>query len=47
MVGHEKVIMVVSGAFIFDKENRLLLQQRLDNEMPLSSISERINACIG
>jgi ADP-ribose pyrophosphatase YjhB (NUDIX family) len=32
MVGHEKVIMVVSGAFIFDKENRLLLQQRLDNE---------------
>lgn len=32
MVGKEKVIMVVAGAFVFDKENRLLLQQRSDNE---------------
>lgn len=31
MVGHEKVIMVVAGALIFDKENRILLQQRSDN----------------
>ncbi|HEU5139404.1 MAG TPA: NUDIX hydrolase [Bacillales bacterium] len=31
MVGHEKVIMVVAGAFVFDKENRILLQQRSDN----------------
>lgn len=30
MVGHEKVIMVVAGAFVFDGENRLLLQQRSD-----------------
>jgi ADP-ribose pyrophosphatase YjhB (NUDIX family) len=32
MVGQEKVIMVVAGAFIFDKGNRLLLQKRTDNE---------------
>lgn len=31
MVGHEKVIMVVAGALVFDKENRILLQQRFDN----------------
>ncbi len=31
LVGHEKVIMVVAGAFVFDEENRLLLQQRADN----------------
>ncbi|MDF2606751.1 MAG: mismatch repair protein MutT [Bacillales bacterium] len=31
LVGHEKVIMVVAAAFVFDKENRLLLQQRSDN----------------
>jgi ADP-ribose pyrophosphatase YjhB (NUDIX family) len=31
MVGQEKVIMVVAGAFVFDKENRLLLQKRTDN----------------
>lgn len=30
MVGHEKVIMVVAGAFVFDFDNRLLLQQRSD-----------------
>lgn len=30
LVGHEKVIMVVAGAFVFDGENRLLLQQRSD-----------------
>jgi 8-oxo-dGTP pyrophosphatase MutT (NUDIX family) len=30
MVGHEKVIMVIAGAFVFDKDNRLLLQQRSD-----------------
>lgn len=30
MVGHEKVIMVIAGAFVFDGENRLLLQQRSD-----------------
>ena len=30
LVGHEKVIMVVAGVFVFDKENRLLLQQRTD-----------------
>lgn len=30
MVGHEKVIMVVAGAFVFDADNRLLLQQRSD-----------------
>ncbi|WP_455676112.1 NUDIX hydrolase [Pradoshia sp.] len=32
LVGREKVIMVVAGAFIFDKENRLLLQRRTDNK---------------
>ncbi len=31
MVGHEKVIMVVAGAMVFDTENRLLLQRRTDN----------------
>lgn len=31
MVGNEKVIMVVSGAFVFDKENRVLMQKRSDN----------------
>jgi 8-oxo-dGTP pyrophosphatase MutT (NUDIX family) len=30
MVGNEKVIMVVAGAFVFDQENRLLLQLRSD-----------------
>lgn len=30
LVGHEKVIMVVAGAFVFDGEDRLLLQQRSD-----------------
>ena len=32
LVGQEKVIMVVAGAFVFDKENRLLLQRRTDNK---------------
>ncbi|WP_223702346.1 NUDIX hydrolase [Sutcliffiella deserti] len=32
MVGKEKVIMVVAGAFVFDSNNRLLLQLRSDNE---------------
>ncbi len=32
MVGHEKVIMVVAGAMVFDDENRLLLQLRTDSE---------------
>lgn len=32
LVGQEKVIMVVAGAFVFDKENRLLLHQRSDNQ---------------
>lgn len=32
MVGKEKVIMVVSGALVFDKGNRLLLQLRSDNK---------------
>jgi ADP-ribose pyrophosphatase YjhB (NUDIX family) len=32
MVGHEKVIMVVAGAFVFDSNDRLLLQLRSDNE---------------
>jgi ADP-ribose pyrophosphatase YjhB (NUDIX family) len=32
MVGHEKVIMVIAGAFVFDQENRLLLQLRSDHE---------------
>ncbi|GAF64680.1 putative phosphohydrolase [Bacillus sp. TS-2] len=31
MVGKEKVIMVVAGAFVFDKENRVLMQRRTDN----------------
>ncbi|MGG2065045.1 NUDIX hydrolase [Bacillus sp. S14(2024)] len=31
MVGNEKVIMVVAGAIIFDKENRVLMQKRSDN----------------
>ncbi|MBS4200901.1 NUDIX hydrolase [Bacillus sp. FJAT-49732] len=31
MVGHEKVIMVVAGAFVFDEENRVLMQKRSDN----------------
>lgn len=31
MVGHEKVIMVVAGALVFNKDNRILLQQRSDN----------------
>lgn len=31
LVGHRKVIMVVAGAFVFDSENRLLLQLRSDN----------------
>ncbi|WP_339149268.1 MULTISPECIES: NUDIX hydrolase [unclassified Sutcliffiella] len=31
MVGNEKVIMVVAGAFVFDTEGSLLLQQRTDN----------------
>jgi ADP-ribose pyrophosphatase YjhB (NUDIX family) len=31
MVGQEKVIMVVAGAFVFDKENRVLMQKRSDN----------------
>ncbi|MBS4218790.1 NUDIX hydrolase [Bacillus sp. FJAT-49711] len=32
MVGKEKVIMVVAGAFIFNEKNHILLQQRSDNE---------------
>jgi ADP-ribose pyrophosphatase YjhB (NUDIX family) len=31
MVGNEKVIMVVAGAFVFDEENRVLMQKRSDN----------------
>ncbi|TGB03735.1 NUDIX hydrolase [Halobacillus salinus] len=31
MVGKEKVIMVVSGAFIFDEANHVLMQKRSDN----------------
>ncbi|MEC0176950.1 NUDIX hydrolase [Paenibacillus favisporus] len=31
IVGNEKVIMVVAGAFVFDKENRVLMQKRSDN----------------
>jgi ADP-ribose pyrophosphatase YjhB (NUDIX family) len=31
MVGQSKIIMVVAGAFVFDQENRLLLQKRTDN----------------
>jgi mutator protein MutT len=30
-IGNSKVIMVVSGAIIFDKDNRILLQRRSDN----------------
>ncbi|MBU9720376.1 MULTISPECIES: NUDIX hydrolase [Bacillaceae] len=30
MVGKSKVMMVVAGAFVFDEDNRLLLQQRSD-----------------
>ncbi|MDG5473701.1 NUDIX domain-containing protein [Jeotgalibacillus sp. ET6] len=32
MVENEKVIMVVSGAMVFDRENRLLMQKRSDNK---------------
>ncbi|WP_026568728.1 MULTISPECIES: NUDIX hydrolase [Sediminibacillus] len=32
MVGHEKVIMVVAGVFVFDEQDRLLLHLRSDNE---------------
>lgn len=31
MVGNEKVLMVVASAFVFDKENRVLMQNRSDN----------------
>ncbi|WP_078380774.1 NUDIX hydrolase [Sutcliffiella halmapala] len=31
MVGQEKVIMVVAGAFVLNKESQLLLQRRTDN----------------
>ncbi|WP_369900933.1 NUDIX hydrolase [Bacillus manliponensis] len=31
MVGNERVIMVVAGAFVFDEENRVLMQKRSDN----------------
>ncbi|GIN72872.1 DNA mismatch repair protein MutT [Bacillus sp. J14TS2] len=31
MVGNEKVIMVVAGAFVFDRENAILMQKRADN----------------
>lgn len=31
MVGNEKVIMVVAGAFVLDKKNRVLMQKRSDN----------------
>ncbi|MDL4840165.1 NUDIX hydrolase [Aquibacillus rhizosphaerae] len=31
MVGHEKVIMVVAGALVFDKDDRLLMHLRQDN----------------
>lgn len=30
MVGHEKVIMVISGAFVFNSKDQVLLQQRSD-----------------
>lgn len=30
MVGHEKVIMVIAGAFVFNAENQIFLQQRAD-----------------
>ncbi|MCP8967913.1 NUDIX hydrolase [Ectobacillus ponti] len=32
MVGHSKVIMPVAGVFVMDGENRVLLQQRADNQ---------------
>ncbi|MBY6037727.1 NUDIX hydrolase [Fictibacillus nanhaiensis] len=32
LVGKEKVIMVVSGALVFDQQNRVLLQKRRDNQ---------------
>ncbi|WP_407270208.1 NUDIX hydrolase [Radiobacillus sp. PE A8.2] len=32
MVGHEKVIMVVAGALVFDASDRLLLHLRSDNQ---------------
>ncbi|WP_409298932.1 NUDIX hydrolase [Peribacillus sp. SCS-26] len=31
MVGHERVIMVTAGVFVFDEKDRLLLQKRSDN----------------
>ncbi|MET3849070.1 NUDIX domain-containing protein [Paenibacillus sp. OAE614] len=31
MVGNEKVVMVVAGAFVFDIKNRVLMQKRSDN----------------
>lgn len=31
MVGNEKVIMVVAGAFVLDEKNRVLMQKRSDN----------------
>jgi 8-oxo-dGTP pyrophosphatase MutT (NUDIX family) len=31
MVGNEKVLMVVASALVFDKENRVLMQNRSDN----------------
>jgi ADP-ribose pyrophosphatase YjhB (NUDIX family) len=31
MVGNEKVLMVVASAIVFDKENRVLMQNRSDN----------------
>ncbi|WP_409288076.1 NUDIX hydrolase [Peribacillus sp. SCS-37] len=31
MVGHERVLMVTAGVFVFDEKNRLLLQKRSDN----------------
>jgi 8-oxo-dGTP pyrophosphatase MutT (NUDIX family) len=33
LVGHNKVIMTVAGVFIFDSENKVLLQLRSDNQM--------------
>lgn len=32
MVGHEKVLMVVAGALVFNEKNQLLLQLRSDSE---------------
>jgi len=31
MVGNEKVIMLAAGAFVFDKQNRVLMQKRTDS----------------